>query len=86
MESEAEAKILHLLDVLSVEVAANRVEAVEFRTEVRNEFSGLRAEMRSGFHRVDYRLGNLENRVENIETDLRSFRGEFERRIAPLER
>jgi hypothetical protein len=75
MESAAEAKILHLLDVISVEVAANR-----------NETTGLRNEMRCGFNRVERRLGNLENRVEGLETDLRSFRGEFERRIAPLER
>jgi archaellum component FlaC len=52
----------------------------------------LRNEMRLGFSRVDRRLGNIENRVEHLETevhdvkiDLRSFRNEFERRIAPLE-
>ena len=82
MEDEAQAKILQLLDVISVEVAANR-----------NDTSELRDEMRAGFGRVERRLGNLEIRVENVETelrvvqsDLRSFRGEFERRIAPLER
>jgi predicted nucleic acid-binding Zn-ribbon protein len=82
MEDEAQAKILQLLDVISVEVAANR-----------NDTSELRGEMRAGFGRVERRLGNLEIRVENVETelrvvqtDLRSFRGEFERRIAPLER
>ena len=82
MENEAQAKILQLLDVISVEVAANRTDTSE-----------LRDEMRSGFSRVERRLGNLEIRVENVETevrivqtDLRSFRGEFERRIAPLER
>lgn len=74
MESAAEAKILQLLDVISVEVAANRTET-----------SDLRTEMRSGFHRVEHRLGNLETRVEGIETELRSFHAEFERRIAPLE-
>jgi hypothetical protein len=48
--------------------------------------------MRVGFDRVDRRFGNLENRIESLETevqtvkiDLRSFRGEFERRITPLE-
>ncbi len=82
MENEAQAKILQLLDVISVEVAANRTETSE-----------LRNEMRAGFGRVERRLGNLEIRVEGVETelkmvqtDLRSFRGEFERRIAPLER
>jgi predicted nucleic acid-binding Zn-ribbon protein len=82
MEDEAQAKILQLLDVISVEVAANR-----------NDTSELRDEMRAGFGRVERRLGNLEIRVENVETelrvvqsDLRSFRGEFELRIAPLER
>jgi len=82
MENEAQAKILRLLDVISVEVAANR-----------SDTSELRDEMRAGFGRVERRLGNLEIRVENVETelrivqtDLRDFRGEFERRIAPLER
>ncbi len=82
MEDEAQTKILQLLDVISIEVAANRNETAELRTEVR-----------AGFGRVERRLGNLEIRVENIETelrivqtDLREFRGEFERRIAPLER
>ena len=75
MGNEANAKILQLLDVISVEVAANR-----------NETSDLRSEMRSGFGRVERRLGNIEVRVETLETELRSFRGEFERRIAPLER
>jgi len=88
VENEAQAKILQLLDVISVEVAANRTDTSE-----------LRNEMRSGFGRVERRLGNLQIRVENVEielrivqtdlrtvqTDLRSFRGEFERRIAPLE-
>jgi hypothetical protein len=75
MEDEAKAKILQLLDVISVEVAANR-----------NEASELRSEMRAGFGRVGRRLGAIEVRVEIIQTELRSFRGEFERRIAPLER
>jgi hypothetical protein len=75
MEDEVTAKVLQLLDVISVEVAANR-----------NETSELRSEMRSGFGRVERRLGNIEVRVETVETDLRSFRGEFERRIVPLER
>jgi hypothetical protein len=93
MENEAQAKILQLLDVISVEVAANRGETSSLGNELHTEMSSLRKEMRAGFGRVDRRLGNLENRVENVETelrivqtDLRSFRGEFERHIAPLER
>lgn len=79
MEEKAQTKILHLLDVISVEVAANR-----------NETASIGTEMRAGFDRVDRRLGNLVTRVENLEaevqtvkTDVRSFRREFERRIAP---
>jgi hypothetical protein len=75
MEDEARAKILQLLDVISVEVAANR-----------NETSELRSETRAGFGRVERRLGNIEVRVETVETELRSFRGEFECRSAALER
>jgi hypothetical protein len=71
MEDEAQAKILQLPDVISVEVAADR-------DDIRNETSSLRKEMRAGFGRVERRLGNLEIRVENVETELRSFRGEFE--------
>jgi hypothetical protein len=93
MENEAQAKILQLLDVISVEVSANRGETSSLRSELHRETSLLRDEMRAGFGRVERRLGNLEIRVENVETelrvvqtDLRSFRGEFECRIAPLER
>jgi len=97
VDDDVQAKVLQLLDVISVEVAATRTELrAEFRSEIgglRNEIGGLRNEMRTGFDSVDRRLGNLETRVENLETevqgvkvDLRSFRGEFERRVAPLER
>ena len=44
MESEANAKIVQLLDLISAEVAANR-----------NETSELRGEMRAGFGRVERR-------------------------------
>jgi hypothetical protein len=88
MENEVQAQILHLLDMISVEVGASRTDTSELRNEVR-----------AGFGRIERRLGNLEIRVENVETelrvvqtdlrmvqtDLRGFRGEFERRIAPLE-
>ena len=92
MKKQTEEKILQLLDVISVEVAANRNETTELRSELRSETTSLRTEMRAGFGRFDRRLGNLETRVESLETevhemkvDLRDFRGEFERRIAPLE-
>ena len=78
MNREVVAKILLMLDVISVEV-------VTTKNELRAEMSELRDEVRVGFNRVDRRLGRLETRVEHIETDLGSFRGEFERRIAPLE-
>jgi hypothetical protein len=96
MSDETQHKILQLLDVISVEVAANRQEI----SANCHETAELRAEMRTGFGRVERRLGNIEVRVETIErrveaiegqveavgTELRSFRGEFERRISPLER
>jgi len=78
-----------MLDVLAIEVAEGRREFVGFRADM-NEFC---AETGANFNRIDRRLGNIETRVENIETKvedlgsgLRSFRGDFERRIAPLER
>jgi archaellum component FlaC len=97
MNSEAETKIIQMLDVISVEVVTTKNELRaeiagskdELRgelSELRGELSELRAEVRVGFNRVDRRLGRLETRVEHIESDLGSFRGEFERRIAPLER
>ena len=96
MSDETQHKILQLLDVISVEVAATRQEtAANSRAIVsmRDETGELRTEMRSGFARVDRRLGNVETRLERVETesaatraDLRDFRQEFERRVAPLER
>jgi len=85
MEDDIQAKILQLLDFISIEVAANRNQTTQFGEEMRSEFAAVRHEMRGGFDRVDRRLGNLENRVETLETEVRDFRGEFERRIAPLE-
>jgi hypothetical protein len=76
MEDQATAKILKLLDVISVEVAANRHEIAANGREIaanRHEISELRSEVRSGFSRLERRLGNLEVRVETVETELRSF-------------
>jgi archaellum component FlaC len=79
-----------MLDVISVEVVTTknelRAEIAGSKDELRGELSELRAEVRVGFNRVDRRLGRLETRVERVDNDLASFRGEFERRIAPLER
>jgi hypothetical protein len=55
MEEDATAEVLQLLDVISVEVAANR-------NESRSEMSELRSEMHAGFGRVERRLGDLEVR------------------------
>jgi hypothetical protein len=71
MEDEAQAKILQFLDVIFVEVAANRGERSSLRSELHLETSSLRDEMRAGFGRVERRLGNLENRVKDVETELR---------------
>ena len=81
MKNEAQAKILQLLDVVSVEVAANRNDVAGLRGET----AELRNEMRAGFSRVERGRGNLEIRVERVEIERRDFRSEFERRIAPLE-
>jgi predicted nucleic acid-binding Zn-ribbon protein len=95
VENEAQTKILQLLDVISVEVAANRNDTAELRTEMHAGFS--RVERRLGnleirvenietrVENIETRVENIETRVENIETGLRDFRGEFEVRIAPLE-
>jgi hypothetical protein len=76
---ETQLQILTLLDTLAIEVA-------ESRLELRGEMASLHTDMRTGLERVDRRLGNLETRVETIETEQRSFRREFERRVAPVER
>jgi hypothetical protein len=96
MNDETERKILQLLDTLAVEVAAGRndtrgldakVTSLDAKvTSLDAKVTSLDAKVTSGFERVERRLGHLETRVEGIETDLRLFRGEFERRIAPLER
>ena len=82
MQRETEAKILGLLDVISVPVAGNDRKISEWQSD-----------MRRSFGRVDRRLGYLEHRVESSETEvgavttgLRDFRDQFVRRIAPLER
>jgi hypothetical protein len=59
MADEHLGKIFRLLDVLAVEVAGGR-----------NDAAGLRAEMHSGFDRIDRRLDRLETGVEGVETEL----------------
>lgn len=89
MSDETQNKVLQLLDVISVEVAATRQETAansEAIVAMREETAELGTEMRAGFGRVERRLGHIEVRVETVETELRSFRGEFERRVAALER
>ena len=56
MSDETQHKILQLLDVISVEVAANRQEI----SANRRETVELRTEMRAGFGRVERRLGHIE--------------------------
>jgi len=46
----------------------------------------VRSEMRVGFGRLERRLGDIEVRVETVETELRAFRNELEHRMSPLER
>jgi hypothetical protein len=46
MEDETTTKVLQLLEAIAVEVAANRKETSE-----------LRSEMRAGFDRIERRLG-----------------------------
>jgi hypothetical protein len=79
MKDDRFEKIFRLLDVISIEVAAGR-------NELRSETADIRKEMRAGFGRVERRLGNLETRVEGVESEMRSFRGEFDRRLTALER
>jgi chaperonin cofactor prefoldin len=78
MNEETEIKILKLLDVIAVEVAAGRNDTADLSAKV----DSLDVKV----DRIERRLGRVETRVENVETELRSFRHEFERRIAPLER
>jgi hypothetical protein len=82
-------RILGLLDVLSVKLA-------ESRAELRNGIRGLDAKFNKldakfagldvKVDRLYRRLGRIETRVEGVETERRSFRTEFELRVAPLER
>jgi hypothetical protein len=71
MESETEAKILRLLDVISVEVS-----------DLRNDFSGLRAE----FSDLRNDVSLLRGGVNGLRSEMRSGFDRLERRIEPLER
>jgi archaellum component FlaC len=99
MNDETGRKILQLLDVLSVEVAAGRNDIRGLDAKVTGldakvtgldaKVAGLDAKvtgLEAKVDRLDRRLGRVETRVEGVETELRLFRHEFERRIAPLER
>ncbi len=89
MNEETENKMLALLDVISVEVAASRVDIGRLDAKVASLDAGLTSlntQVISGFERVERRLGHLETRVEDVEIEARLFRKEFERRVAPLER
>ena len=95
MNDNAEAKLFTLSDLvarrteeihenvlaLGVKVDTHRCEALAHRQET-NE---MRRKMDSGFARVVRRLGRIETRVEDVETELRAFRGDFERRVTRLE-
>lgn len=81
MEEDVQAKVLRLLDVIALEVVANRGEMREGFRRVDVRFD--RVERRLG--NVEARMEGVETRIEGVETELRLFRGEFERRIAPLE-
>ena len=84
-EDDQLQRIFSLLDVLSVQVSATQAGVDSLREETRSGVGALREETRNGFERVERRLGNLETRVEGIETDLRAFRNETNRRVSSLE-
>jgi hypothetical protein len=91
MNEETGTRILVLLDLVATEVAATRIELAAnssdicgLQTEVaatRSDVRALDAKVTSGFERVERRLGHLETRVEDVETEARLFRTEFERRV-----
>ncbi len=100
MNEETQLRIFNLLDVLAVEIVESRKDINEridsLQTEMRQGFDRL--ERRLG--NVETRVEGLEDAVEGLETrfegleigverltiEQRSFRQEFELRIAPLER
>ncbi len=100
MNGDMQTKVFQLLDVIAVEVAAHRVETakqnVDLRTEMHSGFNRIDhrlGSLETRVENIETRVENIETRVENTETnvvslgaELRSFRGEFERRITPLER
>jgi archaellum component FlaC len=77
-DDEPLQKIFGLLDALSVQVGTTQA-------EMHAGFARLEAKVDAGFDRVERRLGNLETRVEGIETEFRAFREETERRVTLLE-
>lgn len=93
-------QLLDVLAVESVahrqETAALAREVTNYRKDtidLRKEIVEHRRETALGFERVGRHSGRLETRIESLETgvaslhaEVRNFRGEFERRVAPLER
>ena len=91
MDAGAERKIIGMLDVLAnglvefrLEFDGFRAEFDQFRTETsanvnqfRAEMNDFRAETSANFNRVERRLDNHENRIEQLE--------QLEPRIARLE-
>ena len=75
---DVQAKVLQLLDVISIEVAAGRNDTAELRAELRSETTGIRKEMRAGFGRVDRRLGNLEPALKMWKPSFESSKPIFE--------
>jgi len=85
MDSEAETKIIAMLDVLAIEVAEGRRDTAALRVEVRADVATLRSEVSTGFNRVERRLDRLESRVENVEMGMRAI-ADLDNRVTRLER
>jgi hypothetical protein len=81
MDSEAETKIIAMLDVLAIEVAEGRRDTSALRVEV----ATFRSEVSTGFNRVERRLDRLESRVENVEIGMRAI-ADLDNRVTRLER
>lgn len=76
MAEEFQDKVIRMLDVLATEVAshATRFDMIDKRFDAVDE----------RFDRLERRFDRLESRVEGAETELRDFRGDFNRRVGAL--